>query len=211
MPRRKKTFDYNDTFPKRLRQLISENLNITQDRLAEIVGVTRQTVGNWCSGESSPDAVSLKKIADCFDISIDWLLIENAPCNVDVNLSAVCKFTGLSPESVNTLHNKTEKSYKEFASLFFESLDADIVFSNLEYADTSISKALADAERGVDSSEHYKNFRMARFEAKDAFNAFVDNVFRIRECEYDDIEDTSILDSVLKRSGDSGKHNKTDK
>ena len=41
MPRRKKTFDYNDTFPKRLRQLISENLNITQDRLAEIVGVTR--------------------------------------------------------------------------------------------------------------------------------------------------------------------------
>lgn len=158
MPRRKKTFDYNDTFPKRLRQLISENLNITQDRLAEIVGVTRQTVGNWCSGESSPDAVSLKKIADCFDISIDWLLIENAPRNVDVNLSAVCKFTGLSPESVNTLHNKTEKSYKEFASLFFESLDADIVFSNLEYADTSISKALADAERGVDSSEHYKKF-----------------------------------------------------
>lgn len=112
MPRRKKTFDYNDTFPKRLRQLISENLNITQDRLAEIVGVTRQTVGNWCSGESSPDAVSLKKIADCFDISIDWLLIENAPRNVDVNLSAVCKFTGLSPESVNTLHNKTEKAIK---------------------------------------------------------------------------------------------------
>lgn len=115
------------------------------------------------------------------------------------------------PRTVNTLHNKTEKSYKEFASLFFESLDADIVFSNLEYADTSISKALADAERGVDSSEHYKNLEWQGFEAKDAFNAFVDNVFRIRECEYDDIEDTSILDSVLKRSGDSGKHNKTDK
>lgn len=103
------------------------------------------------------------------------------------------------------------RAYTRGGPLSLSSAYADIVFSNLEYADTSISKALADAERGVDSSEHYKNFRMARFEAKDAFNAFVDNVFRIRECEYDDIEDTSILDSVLKRSGDSGKHNKTDK
>ena len=211
MPRRKKTFDYNDTFPKRLRKLISENLNITQDKLAEIVGVTRQTVGNWCSGESSPDAVSLKKIADCFDISIDWLLIENAPRNVDVNLSAVCKFTGLSPESVNSLHNKTEKGYTEFASLFFESLYADIVFSNLGYADTSISKAIEDAEKGEDSSEHYKSFRMARFEAKEAFNEFVDNIFRERECQYDDIEDTSILDTILKRSGTNGEHHETQK
>ena len=184
---------------------------LKQREVAEQIGVRQQAFSYYETGTINPSLEVAKKIADCFDISIDWLLIENAPRNVDVNLSAVCKFTGLSPESVNTLHNKTEKSYKEFASLFFESLDADIVFSNLEYADTSISKALADAERGVDSSEHYKNFRMARFEAKDAFNAFVDNVFRIRECEYDDIEDTSILDSVLKRSGDSGKHNKTDK
>lgn len=105
MARKIKTFDYNDTFPRRLRKLVDERKDITQERIAELVGATRQTVGNWCSGKSAPDAVALTKIAREFNVSIDWLLQEDAPKQVNATLASVCKYTGLSESAVYTLHS----------------------------------------------------------------------------------------------------------
>lgn len=104
MARKIKTFDYNDTFPRRLRELVDERKDITQERIAELVGATRQTVGNWCSGKSAPDAVALTKIAKEFNVSIDWLLQEDAPKQVNATLASVCKYTGLTAGAVEVLH-----------------------------------------------------------------------------------------------------------
>lgn len=104
MARKIKTFDYNDTFPRRLRELVDERKDITQERIAELVGATRQTVGNWCSGKSAPDAVALTKIAREFNVSIDWLLQEDAPKQVNATLASVCKYTGLTAGAVEVLH-----------------------------------------------------------------------------------------------------------
>ncbi len=112
--RKIKSFDYNDTFPRRFRELLDERKDITQDRVAELVGVTRQTVGNWCSGKSAPDAVSLARIADEFDVSIDWLLNEKAPKKIDADLKAVCEYTGLSETAVWALHETTIRESKTF-------------------------------------------------------------------------------------------------
>lgn len=104
MARKIKSFDYNDTFPRRLRELIDENEGITQEKIAEVVGATRQTVGNWCSGKSAPDAIALSKIAREFNVSIDWLLQEDAPKQVNATLASVCKYTGLTENAVEVLH-----------------------------------------------------------------------------------------------------------
>ena len=104
MARKIKTFDYNDTFPRRLRELVDERKDITQERIAELVGATRQTVGNWCSGKSAPDAIALSKIAREFNVSIDWLLQEDAPKQVNATLASVCKYTGLTEGAVEVLH-----------------------------------------------------------------------------------------------------------
>lgn len=113
MARKIKTFDYNDTFPRRFRELLESREDITQEAIAELVGVTRQTVGNWYSGKSAPDAVSLAKIADEFHVSIDWLLRENAPKQIDAELSAVCEYTGLSEKAVQLLSHWNRFSMKE--------------------------------------------------------------------------------------------------
>ena len=107
MPRKIKSFNYNDTFPRRFRELLDSREDITQEAIAELVGVTRQTVGNWYSGKSAPDAVSLAKIADEFNVSIDWLLRENAPKKIDAELSAVCEYTGLSEKAITALHERS--------------------------------------------------------------------------------------------------------
>ena len=47
---------------------------MTQETLALKLGVTRQTVSKWEKGISVPDADTLNKIADIFDVSVIDLL-----------------------------------------------------------------------------------------------------------------------------------------
>ena len=51
-----------------------EEHNMTQQELAEILHVTRQTVSRWESGSRCPDLFLSKKIADTFCISLDELV-----------------------------------------------------------------------------------------------------------------------------------------
>ena len=47
--------------------------DMTQEELAEAVGVTRQAVAKWESGDSVPDLERSKAIADAFGVSLDDL------------------------------------------------------------------------------------------------------------------------------------------
>ena len=51
-----------------------KRLGITQDRLAEQLGVTAQAVSKWENDQSCPDITMLPKLADIFGISVDTLL-----------------------------------------------------------------------------------------------------------------------------------------
>ena len=60
-------------FKSTLSKLLDEN-NITQTKLAKALGFTPQAVSRWCNGDAEPDTKVLKKIADYFAISVDYLL-----------------------------------------------------------------------------------------------------------------------------------------
>ena len=51
--------------------------NINQETLAEQLGVTRQTISSWENGKSYPDIVSVIKMSDIFNISLDKMLKED--------------------------------------------------------------------------------------------------------------------------------------
>ena len=51
-----------------------KRLNLTQDQLAEKLGVTAQAVSKWENDQSCPDIAMLPKLAEIFGISIDELL-----------------------------------------------------------------------------------------------------------------------------------------
>lgn len=51
-----------------------EERDMTQQELADILHVTRQTVSRWESESRCPDLIMSKKIADIFDISLDELV-----------------------------------------------------------------------------------------------------------------------------------------
>ena len=50
---------------------------LSQEQLAERLGVTRQTVANWEKGKTYPDIGSVMKLSDLYDVSLDELLKED--------------------------------------------------------------------------------------------------------------------------------------
>lgn len=90
---------YNAPFPTALRTLMEER-GKTQENIANATGKTRQTVSQYVNGISEPGYDVLVKIANYFDVSLDYLLgrtddPSRAPCAVDD--------LGLSPKAVDAI------------------------------------------------------------------------------------------------------------
>lgn len=56
---------------------------LSQEELAELVGVSRQAVSKWELGESTPDVDKLLSLARAFGVTTDELLSEAAPAAAD--------------------------------------------------------------------------------------------------------------------------------
>ena len=46
---------------------------LTQEQVAELLGVSRQTISNWENEKSYPDIISVIKMSECYDVSLDYL------------------------------------------------------------------------------------------------------------------------------------------
>lgn len=101
---RKMVSDDFRVFSDRLSLLMKER-KLTQQILADGLGIKRQTVSLYMTGQSMPDAEQLKKIAIFFDVSADWLLGLSDIRTLDIDIKKVCECTGLSESSVCTLQN----------------------------------------------------------------------------------------------------------
>ena len=73
---------------------IRKDNKMSQDDLAEVLNVTRQTISNWENGKNYPDIETLVKISDKFDISLDILLKENMKIvkEIDKNVKDTKKY-----------------------------------------------------------------------------------------------------------------------
>ena len=104
-----------ESFIKILSILLEEK-NITQRELADKINVTEVTISRYLSGERSPRIEIVNKIAEYFDVSIDYLL-----GRVDVRKEAT-----------------SAPADKEFVA-FYEG------YKDLDDADKEILKATLDA------------------------------------------------------------------
>ena len=69
---------------------LREDLDLKQSDLAKATGIDQRTISNYETGKTSPDAYSLVRLADFFNVSIDYLL-----CRTDIDISGEEKRTKL--------------------------------------------------------------------------------------------------------------------
>ena len=62
---------------------------LSQEMLAEKVGVSRQAVSKWETGESEPEISKLKVLAEIFGVTVDWLLSESEEPYINENNSDI--------------------------------------------------------------------------------------------------------------------------
>lgn len=73
--------------PQKLKELRKAH-NYTQDYLADVLGVVRQTYSHYETGKRTPDAEALYKLAGLYNISIDDLLHLTIDIDRDVSYDA---------------------------------------------------------------------------------------------------------------------------
>lgn len=81
---------------------IRKKNHLTQENLAEIFHVTRQTVSNWENERSYPDLLTLIKISDTYGYSLDTMLKEDPDMTEAMNKSIIM---------ANEIREKTKKDY----------------------------------------------------------------------------------------------------
>ena len=53
---------------------LREEKQISQKKLAEIIGTSQRNIGRWENEENEPSYLQLVKLADFFDVTVDYLI-----------------------------------------------------------------------------------------------------------------------------------------
>lgn len=112
-----------EPFPSRLSEIMEER-GVSQEKLAKALGVKRQTVSLYKTGQSSPNAGQLRKISEFFEISSDWLLGMSDVKSQDENLQSTCEYTGLSESAllvIRFIKLRGETITRQILSMILES------------------------------------------------------------------------------------------
>lgn len=94
--------EYNKPFPARLRTTMAARQKTQQD-LADVLGLSRQAVGQYMSGESKPSWETIAEIARALSVSTDYLLGLTVFETPDCSLRGVCEATGLSEAAAKSI------------------------------------------------------------------------------------------------------------
>lgn len=106
-------------FQDRLYRLRREK-GMSQEELAEVVGVTRQAVQKWESGASRPDMDNLTTLARYFEVTLDWL-ITGAECRDQMEVNHFHDSARREPMGqtvINHYYRRWEYEYKSQRTLW---------------------------------------------------------------------------------------------
>lgn len=97
---------YDDHFPKTLRHLLKKTGKMQKD-LANYLSLSTSTISTYTDGTTLPDIKTLKKIAEYFKVSTDFLLGRTKVPTASPTLQSAIKYTGLSERSLINIRHLT--------------------------------------------------------------------------------------------------------
>ena len=95
---------------KRIKNL-REKSGLSQQKLADMLGVTQQAVAKWEGDKAEPDTSMLVKISNIFNVSLDYLLCKTNVKNYDI-IETIAAHR--SDDPMSELPEEARKSLEDF-------------------------------------------------------------------------------------------------
>ena len=155
-------------FGKILQDLRKEK-NISQEEIAEVLNVSRQTISNWENSKSYPDLLILLKLCEIYNISLDNLLKDDK-------------------DLLNSI--KKEKKQKNKLIIFCISLIGILIFLLINVIYNNINNVKDEINMIVDNKDKFIEIIKDKKYNKDEMT---DNYLKLNDSEYKEI--TNYLDN----------------
>lgn len=132
-------------------QTLRKAKGLSQEKLAEFLGISRQSVAKWEVGQSYPDIARLIALSEFFKVSIDKLVNdyeENCRLSIEEN-----KINNINENIIDFLCRAKRSTYAgngaECRSSRPNSHDLEYVEGNLKYIDTYLGGERFSGEEGL--------------------------------------------------------------
>lgn len=92
-----------------LRRLLAERFDGVQSRLAEAIGVSKGTVGDYLLGRNGPHPLTAERIAELVGMGLEDLLAGGAPASVNFEPAATfARACGLPDDAIEAVRAEAE-------------------------------------------------------------------------------------------------------
>ncbi len=185
---------YNQPFAKALRCLLQET-ETTQSALAEYVGVTRQAISKYASGETKPDIDTFDKIVEYFEVSYEYMLGKSNNKNKEyVEIAQLLPLSDKALERILYLDKMDlmkDEYYSVSETVFYEELNS-IIESDYFFSMISL---LATFRKQADKWERTKiSKELAEFLETDEFKNINDTLKKQYNDNYFILFNESVLE-----------------
>lgn len=211
--RKPKTNEYNSIFSQRLRELIEKN-NLTLPELAMQINTTRQSIGQWKNGDTVPNIIMLKSIAEFFNVSADYLLGLTENTSTNISEIGISNKTGFSTSTVENILNLSAEHKTILDKIINELLKSDLLekfeelkennikLINLYQTDSIYNKLVEDEELTYNTIDNADELN-GKFIFKDEYSKLL--LFEIKYIFFDIIRNLSDYNKMIELKKDSEK------
>ena len=123
-----------EVFGKRLKELRKAN-GYTIEQFADMVGISKSTLGYYENDKRMPNIKILARIADTLNVNADYFIGRTNTTALKGKMKTVCEFTGLSDCAVEYLSELVQnKDYEKLSVInhLFDELNEDYDFYSYE-------------------------------------------------------------------------------
>lgn len=122
----------NKPLAKNLSSLIGKDVSV----MADLLECSTQAINQYKQGTSTPQISKLIKIAQHYKVSVDWLLGLTPERTTNIEVKAICNYTGLSENAIALFREMTKVDNERELSRFFEdNIGKDFLRSIISFCD----------------------------------------------------------------------------
>lgn len=186
-----------------------QGMQANQTKIAELLGVQRQIISYYESGARKPNLEDIQKLADLYGVTVDYLLGRTDVATPNIEIQAICDYTGLSEQAVEALNELKdlcslpqtvcallEDEYSKYLSELYSDNYARLYYGVLGRIDSFLNMHITDKELCVSKSGKLVDYKSTDKAYIQKELSEVEDIMALKTIKVDDIAQRVLLDDI---------------